>query len=43
MRLGEHGDGVVSGGEGWDILGWHPEWRPDAFEETVRWYQHNRP
>lgn len=49
MRKGEHGPGVLSTGEGWNMLGWRPTFRIGDFEKTVRSYipstvaSHNRP
>jgi UDP-glucose 4-epimerase len=40
MRPGEtpHSQ-VVALGEGWDLLGWRPQYRPETLKETVRSYQ----
>lgn len=39
MRDGEHEAKVVADGEGWDMLGWHPPWRPGELERTVASYR----
>jgi len=39
MRKGEHGDGVLASGEGWDLLGWHPSFREEDFTFTVETYE----
>lgn len=39
MRKGEHGQGVVAEGEGWDKLGWKPMFRLPALKETVESYR----
>lgn len=39
MRKGEHEAKVVASGEGWDLLGWHPEFDPETFRETVHSYK----
>lgn len=39
MRVGEiPGTEVVASGEGWDLLGWHPEFRAADLEETIGSY-----
>jgi len=39
MRRGERPTNIVALGEGWDTLGWKPEFRMDDFVETVNWYK----
>jgi UDP-glucose 4-epimerase len=39
MRKGEHGDGVVATGEGWDLLGWQPLFTVDDLTYTVESYK----
>lgn len=39
MRKGEHGDGVVAKGEGWDLLGYRPEFNYEQFKATVESYR----
>lgn len=39
MRLGEEETQIVATGEGWNTLGWKPEFRPEQFEEAVVWYR----
>lgn len=39
MRRGEKPTDIVATGEGWDRLGWRPEWCRGAFAEAVRAYQ----
>ena len=38
MRRGETPTTVVATGEGWDLLGWKPEFRMQDFADTVEWY-----
>lgn len=39
MRLGEKPDtAIVAKGEGWDLLGWKPEFDPERFREAVESY-----
>jgi len=38
MRKGEVPTQIVAKGEGWDLLGWRPEFSWERIEETVRWY-----
>jgi UDP-glucose 4-epimerase len=39
MRKGEHPTNIVAGGEGWDKLGWKPEFRHDDLIDTINWYK----
>jgi UDP-glucose 4-epimerase len=39
MRRGEHGEGVVATGEGWDKLGWKPHFTVDDLTFTVESYR----
>jgi UDP-glucose 4-epimerase len=39
MRRGERPTHIVATGEGWDLLGWHPEFREDDLVETVEYYK----
>lgn len=39
MRKGEHGQGVVASGEGWDLLGWQPHLVWDDLERTIESYR----
>lgn len=39
MRKGEHGQGVVAKGEGWDLLGYRPDFKWQEFKETVESYK----
>jgi UDP-glucose 4-epimerase len=40
MRRGEHGEGVVATGEGWDKIGtWRPRFREEDFTFTVESYR----
>ena len=43
MRRGEHAVDICAGGEGWDALGWKPEFNYSDFEQTVLWYREDRP
>lgn len=38
MRKGEHPTQIVATGEGWDKLGWKPEFRDEDLIETIHWY-----
>jgi len=38
MRRGEKPTTVVATGEGWDLLGWKPEFRMQDLADTVCWY-----
>lgn len=39
MRRGEHGHGVVSEGEGWDVLGWTPYFNVFDLRRTIESYK----
>ena len=39
MRRGEVPTEIVATGEGWDLLGWHPEFRVPDFLAAVDWYK----
>jgi UDP-glucose 4-epimerase len=39
MRRGERPTHIVATGEGWDKLGWQPEFRPEDLERTVDYYR----
>jgi UDP-glucose 4-epimerase len=39
MRMGEHGQGVVAGGEGWQRLHWYPVFGMEEFTYTVETYR----
>ncbi|MBB6174596.1 UDP-glucose 4-epimerase [Nocardiopsis mwathae] len=39
MRKGETKTDIVAGGEGWDRIGWRPEFRADDLERTVVFYR----
>jgi UDP-glucose 4-epimerase len=39
MRRGEVPTQIVAAGEGWDLLGWRPEFRLEQLAETVEWYR----
>lgn len=39
MRRGETPTDIVARGEGWDLVGWHPEFRHDDLVATVGWYE----
>ena len=39
MRVGEHEVSIVARGDGWDLLGWKPEFCIDTFTKTVEWYR----
>ena len=39
MRDGEEPTHIVATGEGWDLLGWHPEFRFEELGETVDAYK----
>jgi len=43
MRRGERPGETrtVATGEGWDLLGWHPEWDQANLATTVNWYEHH--
>lgn len=43
MRAGEHETKIVAQGEGWDKLGWHPEFDMERFVQTVEYYREERP
>lgn len=38
MRRGEIPTNIVAEGEGWDLLGWKPEFRMQDLADTVCWY-----
>jgi UDP-glucose 4-epimerase len=44
MRKGEVEDGIppVAKGDGWDLLGWIPEFRVDDLNEVIAWYKEDR-
>ena len=42
MRKGEHKVDIIAKGEGWDRIGWKPEFRMDDLVETVNWYSVDR-
>jgi nucleoside-diphosphate-sugar epimerase len=40
MRLGEEVETAIRAkGEGWDKLGWQPEFSPAHLEEAINWYR----
>jgi UDP-glucose 4-epimerase len=39
MRIGEGKADIVATGEGWEQLGWKPEFREKEFVKTVKWYR----
>jgi UDP-glucose 4-epimerase len=39
MRDGEQPTTIVAKGEGWDLLGWTPEFRWEDLAATVKWYR----
>jgi UDP-glucose 4-epimerase len=39
MRCGEVPTEIVATGEGWDLLGWRPEFRIEQLVDAVTWYQ----
>jgi UDP-glucose 4-epimerase len=39
MRMGEHGEGVVAMGDGWDRLDWRPTFSMEDFTYTVESYR----
>lgn len=43
MRKGEHKTKTVAEGQGWDKLGWKPEFSEEDLVETVKWYKKPRP
>ena len=42
LRIGETPTNVAALGEGWDLLGWRPDFSQDQFDETVEWYKQFR-
>ena len=44
MRVGEVEDGIppIANGDGWDILGWQPQFCISDFESTIEWYSTTR-
>ncbi len=39
MRKGEKQTNIVAEGDGWDIVGWKPEFSWDRVDEVIRWYR----
>ena len=45
MRSGETQDGIppIAKGEGWDLLGWKPQFKYSDYISTIEWYKEDRP